>query len=292
MNKNLIIGVFGWYDDPKQVMPWVNSAIRNTDENTHVVLIGVRPGKNLSEYLVEVEKQHQKKFFFLTDTDQEFEELSNKGQIHMLRFSYLTRFLTTPGYRYGMVITTDVRDVVFQSNPFSRLDSLMYRHGVPFVASSECIRIKNEDWNGSNIKKCFGFDVYHRLETHPVLNVGILSGTQQAVASICSTVYQLSLNRSDWVADQAAYNFLIHTNESLFLDRVYISSLNDGYSINAHVTSKPDEVSRFRPYLTCEPPYFDAAVGEVKNSEGMTFSILHQYDRVPEWDQYFRNLYG
>lgn len=292
MKKNLIIGVFSNYTDPAVVLPWVRSALEATDKNCHVVLIGINTNHDMAEYLYRMEETNPDRFYFFRDTEESFQGLTRVGMVHMLRFEYLTRFLRHFGSDYTMVITTDVRDVVFQRNPFPVLDAMMYRHGVSFVSSSECIRIGNENWNKSNIQKCFGDDVLDSIRDKEVLNVGILSGTVKNVLAMCSLVYQLSLNRKDWVADQAAYNYLVHTAGNLFGQSIYHSKLRDAYSLNAHVTSKPDQIHIFHPYLTDKLPKFDETDGQIKNNEGVPFAIVHQYDRVPEWAVHFGNLYG
>lgn len=289
MNNNLIIGVFSNYNDPNMVLPWVKSALNHSKAD--VVLIGVNVGPELKSRLIQFEEDNNR-FVFIDSSSEDYNNLPRIGMIHMLRFAYLSRFFQIHKNRYNLVVTTDVRDVVFQRDPFTDLDQHLYAYGSSFVASSECIKIGNERWNANNITKCFGTDIFNTIRDQEVLNVGILSGRQDAVAAICSLVYELSLSRKDWVADQAAYNYLLHTSTPLMHSNVYISKLADAYSLNAHVTSKPDQLDQFRPYLTDKPPYFDETDGQIKNNEGVPFAIVHQYDRVPEWALHFRNLYG
>ena len=47
----------------------------------------------------------------------------------------------------------------------------------------------------------------------------------------------------------------------------------------------------FGPYLLEDRPKLDKNKGLIVNSNGIPFYIVHQYDRVPEWNEYILKKY-
>jgi hypothetical protein len=275
--KDLIIGAFNNYTDYDVLKPWVQS-IKDTGFKGDIVLIAIGTTPELIKKLIE------------EGVIVVVAERNDKMMIHMQRFIYIYNFLKEHGEKYRYVISTDVRDVIFQFDPTKFLDehvSSDYMSAI--VASSESIKIKDEEWNRENIRKNFGDYFYNEVKDNVVCNVGILAGRCEAIKELCFYLYQFSLNRPDWVADQAAYNILL--GSKLWSSITRTTMLKDAWALNAHVTSKPDMLDKFGPYLLEERPSMGED-GLIKNSAGVPFVIVHQYDRVPEWMEYFSKKYG
>lgn len=276
--KDLIIGAFSNYKDYNVVKPWVQS-IKDTGFNGDIVLIALDVDPN-----AEIVRKLENEGVIVLVYKKEQNML-----IHMARFFYIYNFLKGMYKQYRYVVTTDVRDVIFQYNPFDFLDNVVSAgNPTKIVASSEAIKIKDEKWNRDNIIKNFGNYFYEDVKENVVSNVGILAGRSDYIRDLCFSIYQFSLNRPDWVADQAAYNMLLgfHPWKNL----TYKADLVHGWAINAHVTNKPDQLDEFGPYLLEERPYMEEGI--VKNSYGQPFYIVHQYDRVPEWTKVIHKKYG
>lgn len=268
MAKDLIIGAYTSYKFDL-LKPWIHS-IKETGFDGDIVLIAVDAEE-------ETVKQIENEGVIVVRAKNE-----QRMMIHMLRFLYIYNHLKlNPNYRY--VITTDVRDVIFQSNPSVYLQKIFGSKDKGIIAQSEAIKIKDEPWNRDNIIKNFGHYFYDVVKEQPVYNVGILAGTSEYIKDLCFTLFQLSSNRPDWVADQAAYNMLI--NYKPWSNTTLKMNLSDAWAINAHVTNKPDQLKEFEPYLLEQRP--NMVDGVVKNSDGKPFVIVHQYDRVPEWMEYY-----
>ena len=268
MAKDLIIGAYTKYNF-ELLKPWINS-IKETGFDGDIVLIAIDPDNHTVE-------QIQKTGVKVVKARNE-----NNMMIHMLRFLHIYNYLKlNTDYRY--VITTDVRDVIFQKNPSNYLQKIFGSRDFGIVAQSEAIKIKDEAWNRDNIIKNFGHYFYQDVCENEVYNVGVLAGTALHIKDLCFSLFQMSSNRPDWVADQAAYNMLLSflpwDNETVFL------GLRDAWALNAHVTNKPDQMEEFGPYLLEERPYMKDGI--VYNANGVPFTIVHQYDRVPEWMEYY-----
>jgi hypothetical protein len=275
--KDLIIGAFNNYTDYDVLKPWVQS-IKDTGFKGDTVLFAIGTTPDLVKKLIE-------EGVIVVPV-----ERNDKMMIHMQRFIHIYNFLKENEGVYRYVVSTDVRDVIFQSDPTIYIDSIVnskFVHGL--IASSEAIKIKDEEWNRENIRKNFGDYFYNEVKENEVCNVGVLAGRSELIKELCFYLYQFSMNRADWVCDQAAYNMLLNTK--LWSTKAHVTKLKDAWTINAHVTSKPDLVEKLKPYLLEKAPTMSED-GLIVNSDGTPFVIVHQYDRVPEWMEYFSKKYG
>ena len=275
--KDLIIGAFKNYNF-EQLKPWIHS-INECGFKGDKVLIAIDASPET------ITKITQAGF-----TAVPAQSISG-SMFHMERFIHIYDFLKNRTDEYRFVVTTDVRDVVFQSDP---MDHLEWHIGQGYtnnqlIAVSECIKIKDEPWNRDNIIKSFGNYFYENVKDYEVLNVGTLAGSSYHVCDLCAALYQLSLNRADWVADQAAYNILM--DWAPYKEHTAITGLDDGFCCNLHVTHKPGDKERFAPYITETPPVFENGRVYCVVS-GEPYAIVHQYDRDPAMKKYFEDKYG
>ena len=269
MAKDLIIGVFSNYGY-EEVKPWVKSS-KDCGFEGDVVLIAIDASEETCEKIEE---------------DGVIVIRANKrGQtmIHMERFLHIYNYLSEHQGEYGWVISTDVRDVIFQTNPSDWLE-MMPRD---IISSGEAIKIKNEDWNRDNIIKNFGWTFYEDVKEEVVQCVGVLAARATYMQDLVFYIYQMSLNRPDWVADQAAYNVFIHRKPWQTLTQ--FTNLEDAWAINGHVTNYEPDMDKFGPHLLDKRPtvFEDLVVNEY----GEPFCIVHQYDRVREWKKIVEDKY-
>ena len=275
MAKDLIIGAFKNYTF-NTIKPWIDS-INECGFTGDKVIISIGSSKETNSKLADAG-------FIVIDAPSQ----ARMG-FHMERFIHIYNFLKEHGDNYRYVITTDVRDVIFQSDPTQWLHSKILEEGCALVAVSESINIKNEHWNRDNIIKAFGAYFYSGVADQEVYNVGTLAGDAHYVRDLCGMLYQLSANRPDWVADQAAYNILL--NWSPYKECTYFASLKDAWSCNLHVTNKPGEKDHFAPFILEPKPYFEAGLVKDGTSK-QPFCIVHQWDRDPELSVFYKNKYG
>jgi hypothetical protein len=269
--KDLVIGVFSNYTYD-YVKPWIRS-IKETGFKGDVVL-----------YAISIDDDTVNK---IENDGVKVIRATKQGDlmIHMQRFFYIYDYLkTNPDYRY--VISTDVRDVIFQQDPIKFITESDIRKAI--ISSGESIRIKDEAWNRNNIITNFGEYFYDEVKDKEVQNVGILAGTSYYIKDLCFALYQMSLNRPDWVADQAAYNMLIHHEPWTSLASK--CDLQDCWVINAHVTNYDREKEKFAPFLMDVPPILEN--GQIVHGKTkVPFYIIHQYDRVKEWKKFYEEKY-
>jgi hypothetical protein len=281
MAKDLIIGAFKNYSF-NQIKPWIYS-INECGFKGDKVLIAIGASNET------ISKIADAGFKVISAPSQ------NGMMFHMERFIHIYNYLKEYIDDYNYVVTTDVRDVIFQKNPSDIIPAFLgdsNEEGCGFyntISSSEGIKIKDEPWNRENIVKCFGPFFYEQVKDCDVLNVGTLAGRACDIRDLCAALFQMSLNRADWVADQAAYNIMMRWIQYNGFD--YCTTLEDAWACNLHVTNKPDQMEQFGPYLLGERPVFEnGLVLDGKNKK--PYCIVHQYDRVPEMKKYYEAKYG
>jgi hypothetical protein len=70
---------------------------------------------------------------------------------------------------------------------------------------------------------------------------------------------------------------------------MYLRS-EEAWACQLGTTADPSKIEQFAPLLVEPTPKFEN--GEVVTSTGNPFTIVHQYDRVPEWKQIIEAKYG
>ena len=136
-SKNLIIGGFTNYGI-NQLKPWVLSAKEVADENTDIVLCVGNASQETKDWLLN-----------------QGVILNHMGQspnipIHVLRFLSIYDYLHYHWDLYKYVVTTDVKDVIFQTNPFTYLDNYLMKNK-KIIAASEGMYYKDEPWGNDNL---------------------------------------------------------------------------------------------------------------------------------------------
>ena len=264
---DLIIGAFRGYNY-RQVEPWVKSLNECGFEGSKVI-ISINSSKETNNKLKDAG------LIVLQNNT------PNGMMFHMERFLHIYDYLKSQGNNYRYVLTTDVRDVIFQTDPMKDIELRLEESKLNYIAVSESIHIENEPWNKDNIIKCFSDYTYNTIKNSEVFNVGTLAGTSAEIRDLCAMLFHMSSNRADWVADQAAYNVIM--NLEPYHGKTYFSDLDDGFSCNLHVTNKPDQMDQFGQFLTCVRPEMNKDSVIVSGKTKIPYSIVHQYDRVPDW---------
>lgn len=210
-----------------------------------------------------------------------------KIPVHVLRFFYLFMLLEglPENQKPEYVITTDVRDVVFQKDPFVALRAHAATHpNFGFIASSESMRYRDEPWGNKNLLETFPPPVYEKYKDREMYNVGVLGGTRQAIQELGQTIFEMSHGRRIQIVDQSVFNFLI--NQDVFNSRILKLPSEAGWAAQLGTTADPSKMALHKPFLM-EPSPILKKVGDahkVFTSDGSKeYPIVHQYERIPEW---------
>lgn len=283
MERNLIIGAATGYNY-NQLKPWVESIDEVCgDDVDRVLIVG-----NISQ---ETRVKLVAKDFQLIDMP----NIPNVP-IHVGRFLAIYNYLKDTWQDYKFVVTTDVKDVYFQSNPFVWLEEII---GVgddsyKLVAGSESMKYEDEPWGNENLLQAYGPYVHETFKKNEIYNVGTIGGDSEYVKDLMFNIFFNSINRPIPIVDQAVYNVLLQTQP--YKDQTFFAKQCDGWACQSGTTVDPSKIEHFRPHLLeAEPTFVNGLVLTGQNGylceEGTPFVIVHQYDRVPEWKKHVMEKY-
>lgn len=273
--KNLIIGGCTNYGI-NQLKPWVLS-VNEVMPDAHKVMCVGNASSETRDWLI-------KQNFELVDMPKV------NIPVHVLRFFSIYEYLRINWKDYNLVITTDVKDVYFQTDPFKWLDyhNIGVKDMHQIVAGSEGMLYKDEPWGNDNLMQCYGEHIHNIFKNNEIYNVGTLGGSAEYIKDLVFNIFTNATNRPIPIVDQAVYNVLIQTQP--YKDITLFTPQSAGWAVQAGTTVDPSKIDMFRPFLTESEPLFEDGV--VKTSKGKPFCIVHQYDRVPEWKKFVMNKYN
>jgi hypothetical protein len=268
--KDLIVGCSTNYDWAK-LKYWINSINQSGFEGDKVLIL-----MNCDKDTVQkVSNAGFSIIAFNQDRDGNLTYQSNL-MVHVERFVHIYKLLKDNDYRY--VITTDVRDVIFQKNPVDWLEENLPAQD-DLVFSSESMRYKDEPWGRENITQCYGQGIYDDFKNNVIFNVGVLAGRGHAMKDLVLQLFLNCINRPIPIVDQAVFNVMISRHPYL-KSSIYMKS-EDGWACQLGTTVDPSKIEQFRPHLLEPSPKLEG--DKVVTSTGIEYTIVHQYDRVPEW---------
>lgn len=290
MKKDLIIGGASGYTWD-QLKYWVNS-IQLTGFAGDVVLVATNITKETIDKLTS--KGVILELYGVKDDQGNF-KAHTKGAPHVERFFYIWNYIRQNADKYDYVITTDTRDVVFQTNPSVWLEETVYSGREAIVASSEGMKYEDEPWSDNNLREAFGPYFHNLYKSNPIFNVGTIAGETQYVLDLLFMIFQLSINRPIPIVDQAVFNIIIQ--QQPYKDIMKFTYNSDGWAIQLGTTieaiksgagdigmsvaQNPSNMILYQTkYFDEQPKLID---GFVVNEKGQKFVIVHQYDRTHAW---------
>ena len=268
--KDLIVGCATNYDWSK-LKYWVNSINRSGFEGDKVLIL-MNCDKDT------VQKVTDAGFSIIAFNEDGQGNLTYQSQlmVHVERFIHIYKLLKDNLYRY--VITTDVRDVVFQKNPSVWLENNLTANEY-YVFSSESMKYKDEPWGRENLTQCYGQGIYEDFKNNTIFNVGVLAGRGYAMRDLVLQLFLNCINRPISIVDQAVFNVMVSRHP--YLDSSMYTVSEDGWACQLGTTADPSKIDSFRPFLLEPSPKMEG--DKVLTSTGKEYIIVHQYDRVPEW---------
>jgi hypothetical protein len=291
MGKDLIIGGASNYtwDHLKH---WINS-IKLSGFSGDVVLVATNISKETIDKLTS--EGVKLELYGLMQEDGSVKAHSN-GAPHVERFFYIWNYLNNNLTQYDYVITTDTRDVVFQSNPSAWIDETIFTGFEGIIVSSEGMKYEDEPWNNQNLDQAFGPFFHNEYKKMEINNVGVIAGETIYVRDLLFMIFQMSINRPIPIVDQVVFNVLLQ--QKPFKDFTKFTHNSDAWAIQLGATLEAVKSGKGdlgmmiandpTKMLLYQTKYFDEQPtinedGLVCNSKGRPFVIVHQYDRTTEW---------
>lgn len=301
MGQDLIIGVVDNYTWD-QIQYWSNSIDKS----------GFQGHKAIIAYNMDVEtvnKLTSKDFMVIgcdvLDPKRGF-RYESKGSIMVDRFMHIYQFLDQLDQQNNIdrVIATDVRDVVFQSNPSEWLKAHISPHA-KIVIGSENLAYRDEPWGSNNLMQTFGSYFYSKLEANPIYCAGVIAGDLKSFKDMCLNVWLLcrALNPhtpGGGGPDQAALNVLlsldVYKDKSFFLDPTTGWVLHSGTSMPAIEAGSGGIGQAYKENPHMKFNFIKRLDVKFENEEvsvnDKKVCIVHQWDRVPTWKEAFEKKFG
>jgi len=284
--RDVVIGFITGYDYDK-IKTWVNSLNRSGFTGEKVMIC-----YNIS--YVTANKLTEQGFTVMAfEKDDKNETLvyrKNKFNICVERFLHIWHLLNDKRGQYRYMITTDVKDVVFQSNPSDWLEKNIGDKKIN--AASESIIYQDEEWGTHNLFRSFGTIVHQAHRENLIVNAGTISGEFDTMLDLCLNVYLLSNGapshhiEGGGGPDQAALNVLL--NMETYKNVTNVAPSESGWAAQLGTTG-PQIANKYSERLVEKSPIL---VGDtVCTSDGTPFAIVHQYDRVPQWKSIIEKKY-
>ncbi len=209
----------------------------------------------------------------------------NELQQHIIlqRFRDIYKLLQSFGDE--IIIWTDVKDVIFQTDPTKWIEENMDGEIMSF---SECVIFKDDEWACVNAGTSFPME-WEWLQHKPSYCAGTIVGEADYLKDLFIDIYRWSMTTSnpDQLSDQAAYNILINLNQ--FNDVVQFVTQEEGFVTQLGTVLVKKDV--FGDKLLEPTPIVDENY-IVKNQKGEPFCLVHQYDRIPEFKNFIYQKYN
>lgn len=175
-----------------------------------------------------------------------------------------------------VVIWTDVKDVIFQSDPSAWLDENMKGD---ILALSEAVTFKDDSWAVVNAGTSFPME-WQWLQYRTSYCAGVIIGKRDALAGLFANIYRWSVTTSnpEQLSDQAAYNVLINMHP--YKQVVQFVKEQEGLAVHLGTTYTRGRVLP----RTEDISLYEDGVFKTRDT-GKVFSIVHQYDRESQVKQ-------
>lgn len=226
---------------------------------------------NLDNYTINKLKEHDFKVVCL-NLDIEGNSYYNPTNIvGQERFTFYLDYINKNKYRY--IICIDCRDVYFQKNPIPSIEKLI--NGYDLLLNSEDMLYKDEHWNIRNYILTFGYSEFLKIKDKKINNSGVIIGNHYGLVTLFEWLINfLFLQKEKEIGyDQSIFNYGIYHNQ--IKCKVKIIDSKEPLVINLGTYN----ILNFHNYINPLPIIEDDIV---KNNSGVSYHIVHQYDRIPE----------
>ena len=262
--KDLLVGCITKYTK-SDIEPWVESINRSGYTGSKMMLV-----YDVSQDVINYLKLNH------------FDVYQSQLNQHIILQRFLDLHHLLKDIDCDRIIWTDVKDVIFQTNPSHWLNKNKTK---PIIACSECITFKDDEWAVTNAGTSFPME-WEWLQNKTSHCAGTIAGDKEYIRDLFINIYRWSLTSSntEQLSDQAAYNVLI--NQTQYKDIVQFTPQEDGFATQlGTVLIKKDH---FGDKLLEPTPIVDDLI---RNQKGEPFAIVHQYDRNDNLKNSITNKY-
>ncbi len=198
-------------------------------------------------------------------------EFPNQISVKYLRYILYYLFLSKFGNNYSKVMLTDVKDVIFQRDPFD----FDFDGGLYCFLEDNYVTIKSSPFNSGRILRHFGTEGLDQIgNNHPSCSGTIFGSVPDTLHYLGKMISLISSIEAKGGGDQGLHNYVLYTEH--FND---LKLIEDAKGPVLTIASKIKKRIRFNEK------------GLAINRDGEEFNVIHQYDRHPElFEDLFKKL--
>lgn len=247
MVKNLILSIAKDYPY-REIEPFLKT-LKQTNFNGDFVLFCSNLSRNT------IKKLNQLGVKTIEFNDKEFRQ----KDIHIVhyRFSLFYKFLKRHISEYNQILIADIRDIVFQSNPFK------YKNYGKLNFFLEGTKIKDSGVNSLILKEAAGSKFFEKNKDNLISCAGTTIGGSKTILQYLKEMD--SASKSGDPIDQGVHNFFLYSKK---------------------IKGSKSFENFYGPVLTISGMKNKDLIYNDKNQiigrNGGIISIIHQYDRIPE----------
>jgi hypothetical protein len=219
------------------------------------------------------------KYYLVTETDTWY--INNKRLRHTKDF-----LQQSDG---DLFLITDVFDVLFQSDPFKKMDL----ENFDVFISKEGILVREEPWNADVINKVFPEEINSCMGIEIVCS-GIIGGKRDSLIKLYDKLDYMcenSLNGHN-IKDQAALIIMVKNNEIERLKNFY---LDEGWAMHCQSAGPTQFFESWGLKNSLIRKGYGIPVlkedGFVYTQSGIKYDMVHQFNRVEEWKKIITKEY-
>ena len=261
--KNLVLAGYSGYTTKDKVFNFVESFNKVKLSFDELVILYAGKRTEINDYLDSVGVKQ------VSVKEKSFSPYVN-------RFYWYADFLKNTVYE--KVVCADIRDVVFQSNPFTWMNTYQIND---LIVCDEGFKHNEEAWNSMTMQGAFP-DEAHKMRNKNVFNVGVFGGNALEVQWICEQITKKCEQVKVWV-----HNYKGKLIE-VVPDQVAFSILLDTIA-DSRVTQRCDNTDNWCLTIAsvCFSTFeYQGIDGKICNPDGMEYCLIHQYDRQTEFLKY------
>lgn len=185
------------------------------------------------------------------------------------RFFHYLRYLAARPGTYSRVLIADVRDVVFQANPFAEV----WPEGLVCPVETRLVTLETQNTNADWLTTLYGRAGWRQIEKQRVSCAGVTLGTGPAILTYLARLSAELIRLTPQLIgqgglDQAAHNFLLWNGR-------LPPALKPENGQGPVATLHGEDLATLRY----------SSEGLVLKENGQPIPIVHQYDRHPEFAQ-------
>ena len=182
------------------------------------------------------------------------------------------------------IIWTDVKDVIFQTDPTKWIEKNME---CSIMSFSECVIFKDDEWACVNSGTSFPME-WEWLQNETSYCAGTIVGDVEYLRDLFINIYRWSMTTAnpEQLSDQAAYNVLIN----LYPFKDCVQKVNQEEGFVTQLGTVLIKKNTFGNKLLEPTPIVDENF-IVKNHQGEPFCLVHQYDRDPKFKEFIYKKY-